>query len=57
MIIGKHFINGEWIDSESKFESKPSSGNSNSFAVGTVQNINDAVHILPQYVKTTIYKI
>ncbi len=43
MIIGKHLINGDWVQADETFESQPLNGNKNSFAKGRVQDIEASV--------------
>ena len=42
MIKGKHLVAGQWIGSDSLFESSPATGPSHKFSVGTPELINKA---------------
>ena len=42
MIIGKHLIGGEWVDSESSFKSSPAKGETHQFYIGTPKLIDKA---------------
>jgi len=43
MIKGKHLVAGQWIGSDSLFESSPATGSSHKFSVGTPELVNKAV--------------
>lgn len=42
MIIGKHLIAGEWVDSDATFTSQPAHGPAHSFAIGTPAHVDAA---------------
>lgn len=44
MLSGKHYIAGEWISSDGRFESQPVSGEPVSFCVGTPDLVDQAVN-------------
>ena len=43
MLTGKHLIAGEWVGSETTFENSPLDGDTDTFAEGTVEQVNAAV--------------
>ncbi|WP_380057759.1 aldehyde dehydrogenase (NADP(+)) [Falsihalocynthiibacter sp. SS001] len=42
MLVGKHLIAGEWVDTDDHFENTPVSGAADSFAVGTPELVDRA---------------
>ena len=42
MLIGKHLIAGEWVGGDATFENMPTVGAPDTFAVGTVEDVNAA---------------
>lgn len=42
MLMGKHLIAGQWVDSDTKFQNMPVSGSADSFAVGTPELVDQA---------------
>lgn len=43
MLTGKHYIAGNWVESDGKFSSQPISGEAHEFCVGTPALVEDAV--------------
>ena len=42
MLKGKHLIAGEWVGGDSRFTNEPVHGDADSFAMGTVEQVNRA---------------
>ena len=55
MIFGKHLINGQWIDSEKKFQSTPATGKAHSFSIGNINHVNEAVLAAEEAYKSYAY--
>ena len=52
MIVGKHLIAGEWVDSDSTYRSEPHGGIGREYAQGRVSDVNSAAELAAEAFKS-----